>query len=267
MRLNMSWLNASEDKNCISMCDDQTHPMPATTQKISRLLLTKLIPCRQGHTMNLNICWQKPFPFQRGHKTHLNMCWPNPPMPPRMQNVSQLKMTKPKPCQRGHKMHLNPFWRKKTLNISHLVLTKPLSCAQGDKMHLHLCSPNPLPCCEDTEYISTCDVKTLPCKRRNVDQNPHFPARSQNVSQHVFTKPFECQRGQKMYHNLCRKNPFHESEDKKGISTFYGKNPPNAGGDTKCNSTSVDLTHAIPAWAQNVYQLNPSSEPEMHLNM
>jgi len=35
---------------------------------------------------------------------------------------------------------------------------------------------------------------------------------------------------------LCRKNPFHESEDKKGISTFYEK------------------THQMPAETQNATQ-------------
>ena len=56
----------------------------------------------------------------------------------------------------------------------------------------------------------------------NVQNNP-MPARTRNATQHVFTKPLPCQRGQEKDINMSRKNPFHESEDKKGISTFYEK--------------------------------------------
>ena len=78
-----------------------------------------------------------------------------------------------------------------------------------------------------------------------------MPARTQNASQHVLTKPVStqnvsqlvliklvlCQRGHKIYLNLWWPKHYHASEDTKFISTCVGQ------------------THPMPAKPQNVSQL------------
>jgi hypothetical protein len=59
-----------------------------------------------------------------------------------------------------------------------------------------------------------------------VDQTHPMPARKQNVSQIEFTKPIQCQRGHKINLNLCRPNSPHASKDTKLISTYVDKTPP-----------------------------------------
>jgi hypothetical protein len=128
--------------------------------------------------MYLNVCWRK-----RGHKMYVNVCWPNPfhdpediksistcvdetyPMPARTQNASQNVMTKSMPCKRAHQIYIT-------------TCVKVTSCQQGHKIYLNLCSTYISHAWEDTKYISTC-----------VEQTPPMPARNQNVTQDVFTKP------------------------------------------------------------------------------
>ena len=48
---NMCWANpshSSEDKKCISPRFDKAHPMPARTQNVTEIVLTKSIPCQGG---------------------------------------------------------------------------------------------------------------------------------------------------------------------------------------------------------------------------
>ena len=89
-----------------------------------------------------------------------------------------------------------------------------------------MCRPNPSHASEDIKYISTF-----------VDQTHPMPARTQNASQHVLTKPLPWERGHKMYLNLSWPNPSYASED------------------TKCISTCVDQTLPMSARTQNVSQL------------
>jgi hypothetical protein len=71
-------------------------------------------------------------------------------------------------------------------------------------MHLNMSLQNPSNASEGTKCIIT-----------RADQSAPVPAWLQNVSQSVLIKPVKCQRGQKMYLNMCS----HAKEDKKFIST------------------------------------------------
>jgi hypothetical protein len=65
------------------------------------------------------------------------------------------------------------------------------------------------------------------------DQTHPMTARTQNVSQHVLTKPLIYQPGHKMHLNM------------------YRRNSSNASKDTKCISTCIDQAHPMPAKAKN----------------
>ena len=116
-----------------------------------------------------------------------------------------------------------------------------------------------------------------------------MPGRTQNVSQHVFTKSTLCQLGYKMHLNMCCPKPTHASKDIKCISICFDQNypmsartqnvsqhafikstlcqlghkmhlnkccpkPTHASKDIKCISTCIDQTLLIPAKTQNVSQ-------------
>ena len=70
----------------ISSSVDQTPPMPAMTQNVSQLVLTKPIPCNREHKMYLNLdC------LNSAHEIE--------------EKISSLQvLTKPLLCQRGHKI-------------------------------------------------------------------------------------------------------------------------------------------------------------------
>ena len=74
----------------------------------------------------------------------------------------------------------------RTQHISQFVLTKLLPWQRGHKMYLNMCWINPTNASENTKCIT-----------KWVDQFPPIPARIQNASQHVLTKPLPCQRGNK----------------------------------------------------------------------
>ena len=122
-------------------------------------------------------------------------------------------------------------------NASQHVLAKHISCQRGHQMHLNLSCLNPSHASEDTKCILTC-----------VDQTTPMQAREQNESQRELTNPLPCQRGHKIYLNLCWPNPF-----------FAGK-------DTNFISTNVEEIHPMPVRTQNTYLIicwpNPSHASE-----
>ena len=164
----------------------------------------------------------------------------------------------------------------KTHNASQHVLTKPIPCQGGHKMYLNMRLPNPYYASEDTKFIST-----------YVDQTHPMPARTQNVSQHVLSKPFPWQRWQKMHLNMCWPKPPMPSQVSKYVSNaneiqnvsqhvlskpipcqrrkkmclnlcwpdtmrqnvfqHVSTNPSHAREDTKCISACIDQTHPMPA--------------------
>ena len=121
-----------------------------------------------------------------------------------------------------------------------------------------------------------------------------MPARTQNSSQHVLTKPIPCHRGHKMHLNMYCPNPYHAREDSKCISTCVYQNPTiparaqnaspfvkirtllyrggqkmcpsNGSKDPKCISNLVKhLCYGMPEKTQNVSQpvcKNPSLSSE-----
>ena len=145
--------------------------MPSRTQNISQIVLTKPIPCQQGHKMYLNLCWTNhphvsenrkyistcvdqtyPMPAQHlcwtkcqwRHKMYLNLCWPN--------NSDASEDTK---CN-STCVNQTPSIPARTQNVSQLVLTKHFPCQRGHKMHLNMCRPILSHASEDTKCISTC---------------------------------------------------------------------------------------------------------------
>ena len=147
LHLNMCISNpshASEETNWISTCFEQISPMPAKADNAIPYVLSKHLPCQQGHIIYLKMCW--PSPSHASKDTGcISICFvQTAPMHAGMQNVSQHEFTKPPPCQRGLKMHFN----KCCPNPSHASqntkwISTNLLCQQGRKMHLYMCWPNP----------------------------------------------------------------------------------------------------------------------------
>jgi hypothetical protein len=182
MYLNLSRPNTScaiKDTKCISTCDDPTHLMPAKTQKYLNMIdQTYLMPVR---TKNLSQhVLTKPLSCQRGDKIRLNMCSPNP--------TNARKKTK---CISTF-VDQNPLIPAMTQNASQHVLTKIIQCQRGHKMYLNFPWINPFNASEDTNCASTC-----------VDQSHPIPAKTQNVPQHVLTKPIPSRWVHKMYLSKC----------------------------------------------------------------
>ena len=200
--------------------------MPERTQKVSQYVLTKPLPCKPGQKLNLKMCWPdhshasedrtrsptgvtKQIICQRGHKIYLKMCLPNPSHVG--EHKKYLNLCWPNP---SHKMQLNMCWPNlsyvskdkihldicspntsmpaRTKNSSQHVLNNSLICQRGHKLNLNMCWTNPANTNKGTKCISPW-----------FDKNPQMPARTQNSSQHVLNKTLKCQRGHKMYLNLC----------------------------------------------------------------
>ena len=227
MNINLCWPNpshASEEIKCISnyvdtkfisTCVDQTPPMPARPLNVSQHVLTKPLPCYQGHKC-ISPCVEQtppmrartqPPPYQRGNQIYLNMWCPilyhasedtkyistcvhqTPEMPWISSCISRcVNLT-----------HLMPM---RTPNTSQHVLIKPLPCQREHKTYRNMCCPNTFLANVDTKFISIC-----------VDHPHHIPAGKQNVCQHVLAKPLQRQGRQKMHLNICWPNPYHASED------------------------------------------------------
>ena len=161
-------------------------------------------------------------------------------MPARTQNVSQHVLTKSLPCQRGLKMSWpnlpDASEDRKWIStcgvqtFSMPAKTKIISWCVDQiptKMYLNMNWPNPSHDREDTKCISHACEKPK-CIATCVDRTIAMPARTQNVSLHVLTKPYPCQRGYKMHLNMCWlnqwghkmylkmnwTNPWNHSEDK-----------------------------------------------------
>ena len=154
-------------------------------------------------------------------------------MPINWQNVPQMLLIKHLPwsedtkcistcVDQTHPMHVS------TQNVSQLVLTKPIPCQRKQKMLLNTWWPNRFHPTEDTKCISTC-----------IDQTPPMPARTQNTSQHVLTKPSHDREDTK-----CRPKTSHASEDTKFTSTLCRHNPSQAGEDK--NASQLVLTKSLP---------------------
>ena len=81
--------------------------------------------------------------------------------------------------------------------------------------YFNMYRPNTSNAIEDTKCISTF-----------VDQTPPIPSRTQNLSQHVLTKPILCQQEHKIYLKMRWQNKSHCSEDIKYISIGVWQTPP-----------------------------------------
>jgi len=174
-------------------------------------------------------------------------------------------LTQAIPFQREQKMHLNLccqniFHASKDMVCISTCVAQPIACQREYKMHLNFCWPNPTHVGEDTKFISTCVEKAHP-----------LPARTQNVSQHVLTKPVLCQRGHKVHLNMCWSYVSNASNEKKRISSFVDQTqsmqakkwnksqqalnkPISCPSDTKCISTCVDQTPPMWPTTQNESQ-------------
>ena len=127
-------------------------------------------------------------------------------------------------------------------------------------MYLKLCWTNLTHTSEPTKCMSNC-----------VDQTPPMPARTQNVSQHVLTKPFYA-REETNCISRCIDQAYHMRARTQNIShlalskhipfqrwhkvdlNMCWPNPSHASEDRKCISTSVEQTSPMPANTQNASQ-------------
>ena len=141
------------------------------------------------------------------------------------------------------------------------MLTKPIPFQRGHKMHINMFWPNPTHASDNINCFSTWVYQSSP-----------MPARTQNSSQHVLTKPIPCHRGHKMNLNWCWPNVTDVSEGKRkllqlvltktnpwkrGHKTYLNMSWPNtspASEDTKCFPTSVDQTPHMTERIQSVIQ-------------
>ena len=211
-----------EDTKCITTIVDRTQHKLERAQNPSQYT-----PPMRARTNNFYMCWSNP--------THssVDTC---PRIHARTQSVSQYVMTQTILCQIGQKMFLN------------MCLPKPLPCQQGHNVYLN------------TSWPKTSNAREFGiCVSKFVDQIPHEPAKTENDSQNVFTKPLpsqrrhkmqslheltkfiRCQRGQKMYLNMCWPYSSHVSENKKWILTCVDKTPPMQAG--KYNISQYGLTN------------------------
>ena len=142
--------------------------------------------------MGLKLCWSN-LSHTNEDSYYISICVvQTPPILARTHNVSQHVVFELVPCQRRHTIYLKMCWPNPYQNESQHELTKPIPWQRGHKMYFNMCGPNLSHACEKPKCIATC-----------VDQNTPMPARTQNVSLHVLTKPYPCQRGYKMHLNMC----------------------------------------------------------------
>ena len=111
------------------------------------------------------------------------------------------------------------------------VLDKLLKCQGGHNIHFIKCWPSKAS--EDTKCTSKSVAKKSydesedsKCVSKCVFQTHAIPANIQNSSQHVMIILIPCQRGYKMYLNMCWPNASNASKDKKCISKLLTKNFP-----------------------------------------
>ena len=202
MHINKFWHNtshANEHTKYISTCVvlharenikglQKTPPIPGKNTRSLLTLLTKLI--QRQDTKCISTCVDQT-------------------MPRNSYNVSQHVLTKPSYASvnikfiltrvedKNASQHvLTPFMPSRSQNASQIMSSKNNPCQQEHKMHLNMCWPNPFQTSVDTKYITTCVEKTYP-----------IPVRTQNLSLHVFTKPIPRPWANKMYLNLCWRNP------------------------------------------------------------
>ena len=209
---------------------------------------------------------------------HLNLCWPNfctsartlnltqhvltievakrittwvhktPPMLAMKQNVSQLALTKLNDVNEDTEYfsacdeQTQPM-PAMTQNVPQNVLTKLLPFQGRHEMHHNIWWTNLSQSWDDTKCISTC-----------VDQMRPMPARKQNVSQKVLTKPVPCLQGREIYLNMCWQNPSHSSEETKCISRCDVQTPPSLG--MTQNPSQHVLTKQNPCQRGRIMHLN-----------
>ena len=232
MNLKMCWSHSSDARE---------------DTNVSQPVLTKPIPCQRGLKMLI-----KSIPRMRGHKKYLNMCWPNPSHACEDTKYIVTCVDKPITWKPGQRKHLSLGWTNtshvseqticistcvdqthpmpaRTQNASQNVFNKPLTCQRGHKMSLNMCLPkHPMPLYvwpkpsmpARTQNVSQLVLMNQPVQARTQNISrlvftnpPHIPPRIQNTFQHVLTKPITCQRGHKMYINMCWPEHSHASED------------------------------------------------------
>ena len=122
-------------------------------------------------------------------------------------------------------------------------------------MHINMFWPNPTHASDNINCFSTWVYQSSP-----------MPARTQNSSQHVLTKPIPCHRGHKMHLNRCWPNLTHVSEGKKNYFNLCWPNLSHESEDIKCISTWVYQTHPLPArtqiYSQHVLNIRIPSQRE-----
>ena len=133
--------------------------MPAGTQNLYLLVLTKPLPCQKSESQNV---LTNPTTCLRGHKTCIWTSFDQTrPLPTRTLHASQLVLTITISCQLGHKMYFNLSWLNPS-NATTLTRCTSTSVDQtphlkvGHKMNLNLCWPNLSHASEDTNCIWTC---------------------------------------------------------------------------------------------------------------
>ena len=165
--------------------------MPAGTQNISWLVLTKALSCQRGHKMNLIMWWPIPTHSADDTKCTSKCVYQITSMPAGIQNISPVTT--------------------RTQNKSQHVLTKsPPPFQRGHKRFLNMGCPNLSNASEDTKCFSACVDQThsRPAKKKCittcVDQthpmpawtetylnldwpNPPIKAKTLHASQHFFT--------------------------------------------------------------------------------
>ena len=148
-------------------------------------------------------------------------------------------LTKLIACQWAQKIYFN-MWCQ----------TQPIPART--QMYLNMRWPKPSHASEDTKCIIPCNDQTHPMITNAwediksiltcVDQTHPIPARTPNVLEHVMTKPFPCQRRQKLsqhastelltfqgahkMHMTCWKNQIHGSETIKFVLTCVDQTRP-----------------------------------------
>ena len=243
--------------------------MPAKTQNVVQLVLTKSIPFKRGRKMcSINLS-------NANEDTKcISTCFDQTnPMPARTQKAYQHVLTTHLPCEREHNMKLKSCYPSPCVQrISQLLLTKPITSHRWHNMYLNLCWSNPshasefttcfFHATEDRKYLLTCIQHTHPMPKRTqkhlimcwpkpsnasedkkciwiyVDQVDPMHARTRNSSQDVLTKPLPIQRWHKMHLNMFWQNQSYSWEG------------------TMCIFTYVDLTPHTTARVQNVSQHN-----------
>ena len=143
-------------------------------------------------------------------------------------------------------------------------------------MHLKMYGPNPTHSCENPKCISSSVHQTppMPARTQNMSQHVFTKVTTQNASQYVLTKPIPSNRALKIHpnpshatslageyskcistrdnqtnFNLIWPNSFYASADTKCISTWVARDY------RKCTSSRDNQIHFLPASTLNSYIL------------